>query len=234
MPQAPLQGRRPPVAALRPHSRSSGRRRGKRQHRESSVPREGGGRALPGDAHRPLRQGRSSRPSGPPPHRRRLPGLCPAPARSGGALRAFPGRGPQGEAPHGADKAAAAPTTVAAPPRGAAPRRRTGSGRPPLTFAGLLAGDALGAEALVQDVEHLPAQVEEQQRQRPGRHGDRRPRRRRRCPAARGQSGGAVLAGRGTGRACKPRPCAGAQPRRACKGAGRGVRGKSGVGGPGA
>lgn len=49
-----------------------------------------------------------------------------------------------------------------------------------LTFAGFLARDALGPEALVQDVQHLPAQVEEQQRQRPHRHGDRLSRRRRR------------------------------------------------------
>lgn len=47
--------------------------------------------------------------------------------------------------------------------------------QPRLTFAGLLSGDALGTEPLVQDVEHLAAQVEEQQRQRPARHGARPP-----------------------------------------------------------
>lgn len=78
-------------------------------------------------------------------------------------------------------------------PEEAPPRRGSGSGRgpgrPELTFAGLLSGDALCAEPLVQDIEHLPAQVQEQQRQRPRRHGDRRARRRRRCRATRGPIG---------------------------------------------
>lgn len=52
--------------------------------------------------------------------------------------------------------------------------------QPRLTFAGFLSGDALGTEPLVQDVEHLAAQVEEQQRQRPARHGARPPHSRRR------------------------------------------------------
>lgn len=44
-------------------------------------------------------------------------------------------------------------------------------GSPSLTFPRLLARDALRAQPLVQDVEHLPSQVEEEQRQRSRRHG---------------------------------------------------------------
>ena len=40
------------------------------------------------------------------------------------------------------------------------------------TFAGLVGRDALRAEPLVQDVEHLPAEPEEEQREGPRRHRD--------------------------------------------------------------
>ena len=38
------------------------------------------------------------------------------------------------------------------------------AGREPLTFAGLVSGNVLGPQPLVQDVKHLPAQVQEEQR----------------------------------------------------------------------
>lgn len=38
------------------------------------------------------------------------------------------------------------------------------AGRAPLTFAGLVCRDVLGPQPLVQDVKHLPAQVQEEQR----------------------------------------------------------------------
>lgn len=46
-------------------------------------------------------------------------------------------------------------------------------GRAPLTFAGLVSWDVLGPQPLVQDVKHLPAQIQEEQWQRPHRHGAR-------------------------------------------------------------
>lgn len=42
-----------------------------------------------------------------------------------------------------------------------------------LTLARLVSRDALRAQPLVHDVQHLPAQVEDEQRQRPQRHGGR-------------------------------------------------------------
>lgn len=48
---------------------------------------------------------------------------------------------------------------------GRAARRGAGrAGRAPLTFAGLVSRDVLGPQPLVQDVKHLPAQVQEEQR----------------------------------------------------------------------
>lgn len=42
--------------------------------------------------------------------------------------------------------------------------------RAPLTFAGLVSGDVLSPQPLVQDIKHLPAQVQEEQGQRAHRH----------------------------------------------------------------
>lgn len=40
----------------------------------------------------------------------------------------------------------------------------------PLTFAGLVSRDVLGPQPLVQDIKHLPAQVQKEQRQSPHGH----------------------------------------------------------------
>lgn len=66
-------------------------------------------------------------------------------------------RGPRGEG-HGACTSGALPAASTTPPGG------------PLTLARLVSRDALRAQSLVHDVEHLPAQVENEQRQRPQRH----------------------------------------------------------------
>lgn len=53
---------------------------------------------------------------------------------------------------------------------GALPGASTPPPGGPLTLARLVSRDALRAQSLVHDVEHLPAQVEDEQRQRPQRH----------------------------------------------------------------